>query len=591
MMGCVRGEYPRPDFVREQWLNLNGTWRFDFDDDDVGLSKRWFDNPAALKKTIQVPFAYQAPASGIGDTAHHPVVWYAREVTIPESWRGKRIRLNFGAVDYEAAVWVNGIPAGFHQGGYVPFGLDVTPMLRDGSNWVVVRAVDQVRTDQPRGKQTARTGSWACWYTAVTGIWQTVWMEPVDQVHVSDVRLVPDIDGKRLSIGLTLSQVTEGLVLEVVATAEGREISRAEVAVRPTYKRWSDIWPEPSFVVSLPVPGCRLWSPEDPFVYDLSLRLRTGERVVDDVRTYFGMRKVESRGGEIYLNNRPYYQRLVLDQGYWPEGLYTAPSAEAIRRDVELTKAMGFNGARKHQKIEDPYYYYYCDTLGLLTWVEMPSCYAYNEGGADRLRREWAEVVLRHRNHPSVIAWVLMNESWGVDEFEQGSCRGAVAHVMALYYETYALDGTRLVVDNDGWQHAKTDMLTIHEYTQSAEDLRIRLARFFADPKAAVFSHGFPAVLPGFDGGDVPVLVTEFGGTKVARPGSAGWGYGEEAAGFDELLARIGSLVDAILECPGVVGYCYTQLTDVEQEVNGLLTHGRDPKVPVERLREVFRGR
>lgn len=591
MSSLVRNEYPRPDFVREQWLNLNGQWRFAFDDKDEGLRQRWFEQPEKLQQSILVPFAYQAPASGIGETDHHAVVWYARQFTIPPGWAGQRVRLHFGAVDYEATVWVNGIPVGSHQGGYVPFSFDITAYLQPEANWVVIRVVDETRIDQPRGKQTARQDPWGCWYTPVTGIWQTVWLEPVHEAHMVDCHLVPDIDTETLLADVTLSLVTDQMMLEAVASAEGREVARVQVPLQPTYTRWSDLRPQLSAHFSLRVPHCQLWSPENPFLYDLELRLLLNGEVMDQVKTYFGMRKVEARSGEVYLNNRAYYQRLVLDQGYWPEGLYTAPSVEAIRRDVELTKAMGFNGARKHQKIEDPYYYYFCDKLGLLVWSEMPSCYEYDERGADRLRREWTEALLRDRNHPCIIAWVPMNESWGVDQLQRQELPQAVSHLLTLYYQTYALDSTRLVVSNDGWQQAETDMLTIHEYTQSADDLRMRLQRFFANRTSAAFSPGLPIALRGFVREDVPILVTEFGGIKVAAQQAEGWGYGEEAADSDEMLERIRRLVDVLLEQPQVVGYCYTQLTDVQQEVNGLLTHDHEPKVPVEKLKEIFRGR
>ena len=590
MSTYLRQEYPRPSLVRDRWLSLNGEWRFAFDDDKKGLAKGWAGDPSQLDKVINVPFAYQTPASGINCQEYHPVVWYSRDFEVPSDWQGDRVLLHFGAVDYEAAVWVNGILAGTHSGGYVPFSFDITDLLRDGTNTVTVRVVDEDRITQPRGKQTAAKQPWACWYTPVTGIWQSVWLEPVHDLRFIDIFLKPDIDKETLTVDYTLTRWEPGLSIEAIASAEGSLVSRQEVAVPDAISRWIAA-PLPRGSLSISVPSPRLWSPESPFLYDLVLRLKCGDKVLDELKTYFGMRKVHIDRGQVYLNNKPCYQRLILDQGYWVEGLYTAPSAEALKKDVELTKAMGFNGARKHQKIEDPYYYYYCDKLGLLVWSEMPACYEYDVAGAEALRREWTEAVLRDRNHPCIIAWVPINESWGVDQLSRKVMPDPVFYLMGLYYQTKSLDPTRLVVSNDGWEHAVTDMLTIHEYTQDAGDLRRRYEAFKQNRHKTAFSHGRHTILPQFDYDGVPILVTELGGVKVEEQQAEGWGYGQAAANYGEMLQRIRSLVDAILEQDEVVGYCYTQLTDVQQEVNGLLDAYHNPKVDVELYREIFRGK
>lgn len=584
-----RNEYPRPRLVRDRWLGLNGNWRFAFDDGDQGLREGWHANPEALDMTINVPYSYQTPASGINVQEHHSIVWYARDFDIPADWLQDRILLNFGAVDYEATVWVNGRVAGTHRGGYVPFSLDIAGLVQEGANQLVVRVVDEPRIDQPRGKQTARKGPWACWYTPVTGIWQSVWLEPVHQAHITDLHLVPDIDSQSLKVEYELSRVDEGMSMELVASFGDEEVATVNVPIPPRFHGWSDVTPIDIGELQIPIPSPKLWSPEHPHLYDLVVRLRKDGQIVDEVRSYFGMRKVEIVGSEFYLNNRRYYQRLVLDQGYWQEGLYTAPSIEAIRQDVELTKAMGFNGARKHQKIEDPYYYYYCDQLGLLVWSEMPAAYEYSERAAQQVTAEWQKAVLRDRSHPSIVAWVPVNESWGVDQLKYKANPRAEAHLMALYYATHALDGTRPVISNDGWQHALTDLITIHEYTQDWQDLKARQDAFFADRLATTFSHGQPTLLPGYDSLDAPVLVTEFGGVKVDEQQAEGWGYGKAATSYTEMAERIRDLVKAITDNPAIQGFCYTQLTDVQQEVNGLLTIDRQPKVDVELLKEIFR--
>ncbi|MGI6543977.1 MAG: glycoside hydrolase family 2 protein [Limnochordia bacterium] len=591
MPDLPRSEYPRPDCVRAQWLCLNGPWRFAFDDAHRGLREQWYNRSEPFEHVITVPFAYQTPLSGINVQDHHPVVWYKRDLIIPQEWGGKRILLHFGAVDYKATVWVNGQFVGEHEGGYVPFYFDITDYLASNGNEVTVRVEDDVRFNQPRGKQSARKESWACWYTPVTGIWQSVWLEPVAQTHLTQLHMVPDIDTETLTVHYWLSELPENLSLELIASAEGREIIKQIVPVPPRFVRWSDIKPLQRGHCTLVIPQPQYWSPESPFLYDLTIRVKVAGEVVDEVGTYFGMRKVHAERGQVFLNNRAYYQRLVLDQGYWEEGLYTAPTHEAIRQDVEQTKAMGFNGARKHQKIEDPYYYYYADKLGLLVWSEMPACYEYDEEGAERLRREWIQAVKRDRNHPCIIAWTPLNESWGVDQLQRRKQTQIISYMLELYHLTKSLDPTRLVISNDGWQHALTDLLTIHEYTQDPTDLKRRLEAFSQNPHAAVFSHGVYTLLQEFPYNGAPILVTEFGGTRVEAQGSKGWGYGDAVSDYDAWVERIGRLVAAVTSRPDIVGYCYTQLTDVKQEVNGLLTAEHAPKVDPEKLKAAFVGR
>lgn len=589
LSSVLRSEYPRPDKVRKEWMSLNGTWGFAFDDENRGTKERWFQDLSKLNQQIVVPFPYQAKASGIGTSEYHPIVWYGRRFSVPANW-DKRTILHFGAVDYEATVWVNGVYVGSHQGGYVPFSFDITDLLQPGENEVVLRVVDMARIDQPRGKQSARDKSWACWYTPVTGIWQSVWLEHLDRIHIKDFYLVPDIENQCLLIEYTLSEVVEGLSLEATVLCEGKQIVQQDVTVSPLYTRWSNITPMDVAKMSVPVPQARLWSVEDPFLYDLTLTLKRDGQIVDEIKTYFGMREVTRKHGQVYLNGRPCYQRLVLDQGYWAEGIYTPRSVEDLKKDVELIKALGFNGVRKHQKIEDPYFYYYCDKLGLLVWSEMPACYEYTETGAENLRREWTKAVLRDRNHPSIIAWVPMNESWGVDQLFRSVDSRIVAYLESLYYHTRSLDHTRLVVSNDGWQHGTTDLLTIHEYTQDAKDLKRRFQAFADNPNATTFSHNREILLDGFKLTDQPIIVSEFGGVKI-EDGQSGWGYGNAAKDAEDMLNRVSQLVDALLSFSQIAGYCYTQLTDVEQEVNGLLTIDRQPKADLERLRQIFTRR
>lgn len=622
-LNVPRGEYPRPDFVRKHWLSLNGEWNFAFDDNEIGIAEDWVNDPGALGRKIIVPFPFQSALSGIGDNSPHPVIWYQRTFKVPAQWGGKRILLNFGAVDFGCTVWVNGQYAGSNIGGYVPFTFDITDLVGNGENHLTLRVVDDERLDQPRGKQSARRESWDCWYTRVSGIWQSVWLEPVSSVHLKKLKLVPDIDRQELTVNYELSAYTDDVRLHFTASIGGDVVAEIEVPFKRHFTPFSDITPPAEGGIEMPIVSPRLWSPEQPNLYDLDIRITCGGEVLDEVHTYFGMRKISIENGRVYLNNRPYYLRMVLDQGIWPDGIYTPASVDQFKIDVEMAKAFGFNGARKHQKIEDPYYYYYCDKLGLLVWSEMPACYHFDETAIRHIVDEWQRAVRRDYNHPCIMAWVPVNESWGVEplrfdplrfdrsvlgggvEVEEHKDEGegesenigieeyrrAMHHLEAMYHITRALDGTRLVVSNDGWQHATTDIVTIHEYTQDHEDLARRYKAFKVDRNAACFSHGLPTILPGYSYRGQPIMITEFGGVKVEEQGAPGWGYGRAARDYQEMARRIRMLVDTILAEDDICGYCYTQLTDTEQEVNGLMTSNRVPKLPPDQLSGIFQGR
>ncbi len=585
-MTVYRAEYPRPDFVRKEWLSLNGTWDFAFA--DGAADRKYVGDAEAFDRKIEVPFVFQSQLSGIGDTSPHEVVWYRREFTVPKEWQGQQIKLHFGAVDYESTVWVNGQFAGTNKGGYVPFSFDITELLVDGTNTLVVQVIDRDRTDQPKGKQSANLDNWGCWYTRTTGIWQSVWLEPVASTHISHLRVVPDIDNQVVDIEYYIAGITEDLTVQFDVTLNGELVSSTSFPVSVKYSHYSDLTPRSENRVRVSVPDCQLWSPENPVLYDLKIILSKGESAVDTADTYFGMRKVEARGNKIYLNNRPYYLRMVLDQGFWPTGICTPEKAADYEWDVQFMKDCGFNGVRKHQKIEDPYFYYYCDKMGLLVWAEMPSRYIYDETGAVNIIGEWQRAVRRLYNFPSIMAWVPMNESWGVEQLRQGEHKRAQAHLDSMYYTTKALDETRLVVSNDGWQHATTDIITIHDYTQDHVDLTQRYQRFQQDRHETAFSHGLPILLPDYDYKGQPIMMTEYGGVKVEEQEADGWGYGQAAKDYEEMLQRMKELTFAILEQDEMCGYCYTQLTDVQQEVNGLATFDRKPKVATERFKEIF---
>jgi beta-galactosidase/beta-glucuronidase len=588
-----RPEYPRPQFRRPDWVNLNGEWRFAFDDEGVGLARGWHrvgaeglragDPP--FDRRIIVPFCYQSKLSGIGDTSFHDVVWYARTFESPLSdTTEERLLLHFGAVDYRATVWVNGAQVAEHEGGHTPFYADVTAALGDGENVVVVRAEDPSQdVTIPRGKQYWKEESEGIFYTRTTGIWQTVWLEPVSRRRIDTLRLTPDVDASSVHVEAGVEGFEPSASLQLIVELDGEVVLEDLVGLQsalverslPLLRRGEA--PQTPHLAEWPAPA--LWSPEDPNLYDLRLELLDEvDEVIDAVDSYFGMRKIEARDGQVFLNNRPYYQRLVLDQGYFPEGLLTAPTDDDLRKDIQLAKEMGFNGARKHQKVEDPRWLYWADALGFLVWGEMANAYQYSPDYVRRITGEWQEAVRRDYNHPCIVAWVPMNESWGVPEL--ASDPSQVDHLLALYHLTRSLDRTRLVVSNDGWEHALTDLCTIHDYGD-AQDLASRYATPESSVSACPARRSIYAQGHGYRG--EPILITEFGG--IAFSGE-GWGY-STVTDAEEFLGRYGSLIAALLGSEAIQGFCYTQLTDVEQEINGLLTYDRQPKVELARIREI----
>jgi beta-galactosidase/beta-glucuronidase len=590
-----RPEYPRPQFRRRDWTNLNGEWSFAFDDEDSGLARGWYDvsaedlvNDSPLDRRITVPFCFQASLSGIGQTAFHDVVWYAREFESPlEDTGDQRLLLHFGAVDYSADVWVNGTHVARHEGGHTPFTADVTPALKE-RNVVVVRVEDPSQdVTIPRGKQYWREESEGIFYTRTTGIWQTVWLEPVGRRRIDSLRLTPDVDAAVLDVEVAVEGFEPGLSLRLTVEFDGERVLDDRVGARsavverrlPLTRRGEA--PDTPHLSEWPRPA--LWSPERPNLYDLRLELLDADgHVLDTVESYFGMRKIEARDGKVFLNNRPYYQRLVLDQGYFPGGLLTAPTDDDLRKDIELAKEMGFNGARKHQKVEDPRWRFWADTMGFLVWGEMANAYQYSPDYVRRITGEWQDAIKRDYNHPSIVAWVPMNESWSVPNLATDPSQ--VDHLLALYHLTRSLDRSRPVVSNDGWEHARTDLCTIHDYGD-ADDL----SRRYATPGSSVAARpaNRPVYAPGHGYRGEPILISEFGGIAFSSR-EGGWGY-STVADTEEFLERYGDMISALLHSETVCGFCYTQLTDVEQEVNGLLTYDRKPKADPARIRKITR--
>ncbi|WP_233265558.1 glycoside hydrolase family 2 protein [Leifsonia sp. AG29] len=578
-----RPEYPRPQFVRERWLNLNGVWRFGFGGAD-GAPSAW-----ALDQAIVVPFAPESERSGIGSTEFHPAVRYQRTVEVPADWAADRILLHFGAVDFDTTVWVGDIEVGRHRGGFTPFAFDITEAAaaaadRTGSFTLSVLAEDDHVAIQARGKQSRRPENYEAFYTRTTGIWQTVWLEPVAAAHFGRPVLRPDLPSSSFAVELDVVAPVAGLTARVdILDADGPVVSGA-VAVTAQVRP----------VLTLQVPGDRLrtWSPEDPHLYRVRFTLLHGDVVVDELESYAGMRSVAIDGRRVLLNGRPVFQRLVLDQGYWPETLMTAPSDDALIADIELGMAAGFNGARLHQKVFEERYLFHADRLGYLVWGEFADWGAkVGPGGPQEptvsFIAEWVEALTRDLSHPSIVGWCPLNET-----FQPMTDRLTILDdaTKALYAVTKAIDPTRPVIDASGYSHRVpgADIYDSHLYEQDPDQFATLMGGL-ADGRPYVNTalDGTPWSVP-YAG--QPYFCSEFGGiwwSDRDRTGDESWGYGEAPRTREEWLDRFRRLVDTLLDDPGMFGYCFTQLTDVFQEKNGVLDFRRVPKFELRLLREI----
>lgn len=570
-----RPEYPRPQFEREDWINLNGVWSYTFDFSRSGMDRELFRSEG-FDGEIVVPFAPQSELSGVGYKDFIPEMWYHRTLAIPQEWDGKRVILHFGGVDYVASVYVDGKIAGRHWGGSSSFSIDITGMVRAGMNHsLVVRVEDDERSGTyAKGKQSGLFASHGCEYTRTTGIWQTVWMEAVAMSGLKDVYIVPDLDQGCFVFRPEYYAVEKGQSLRIRIKDGDRTV--AEKTVPAAAQTCAEV----------PVKKVKTWSPENPFLYGVELDVLSAEgEVIDHVVSYAGMRKVQIVGNRIYLNNEPVYLRLVLDQGFYPDGIWTAPSDEALRHDIELSMAAGFNGARLHQKIFEPRFHYWADRLGYLTWGEAASWGANinNPLSARNFLTEWEEAVVRDRNHPSIIMWTPFNETWEHPENRENA-REACRMVSDVYRLTKNLD-YRPCHDVSGHYHVMTDVFSVHQYMQNPDDLR----DWLTPVDGVLRQHDRQNRETGYDG--QPYLVDEYGGIKwvVGQEFSEiSWGYGDAPKTLEEFYARLEALTDVILGFDHICGYCYTQLTDVEQEQNGIYNYDRTPKFDMEQIRKVF---
>lgn len=580
-MNTPRSEHPRPQFTRPDWLCLNGAWRFEIDRADTGLERGLLTKD--LGERIVVPFCPESKRSGVGITDFLDAVWYRRSLAVPESWRGRRVLLHFQAADYETTAWIDGTPVGRHRGGFTPFTFDVTGFASPGKEVALtVRCRDDHRLPKPRGKQSDRYERYGCVYDRTTGIWQTVWLEAVGSSYLARPRITPDcargafrieqpVRVERGSVGLT--------VLAVLGDGE-REIARAEVPLGGDFTSVLDL--------PVPEPRRRFWQPADPFLYTITISLldRAGA-TVDSLESYAGLRSVSIEGGRILLNGRALFQRLVLDQGFWPETLLTAPDDEALRRDIRLAMDAGFNGARLHQKVFEERFLYHADRMGYLVWGEFPDWGIDRQAADAGVVAQWLEALNRDYSHPSIVGWCPLNET---GQPLQEGIEALDDLTLALWSATKAADRTRPVLDASGYSHrvAETDVYDSHDYCQDVAAFRAHHARAAQGSPFVNGSGGDrPMSLP-YRG--QPYLVSEFGGiwwNPRAAADEPSWGYGDRPKSVEEFHARFEGLCTCLLDNPGICGYCYTQLTDVFQEQNGVYHFDRSAKFDVARLRTV----
>jgi len=586
------GTYPRPQLMRREWADLTGTWDFALGAPDAQPADVAFD------RTITVPFPPESAASGLAEGGMLHSVWYRRRITDADlaaagagagagDPAGGRVLLHFGAVDWEATVWVNGVVVATHRGGQSPFTADLTAVLRaDGTDEIVVHAVDDPEdVSILRGKQDWRDQPHAIWYHRTTGIWQPVWLEAVPRTAIARLGWSSDIPEAAVSVDVELSgPIDEDAWLhvelrhdgEVLAEARTKVLSRFET-VRLTLPRQTNGQQHEEL----------LWSPESPQLIDAVVRLESANGN-DAVASYLGMRSVAADGTAFLLNDRPVKLRAVLAQNYWPESHLAAPSAGALRREVELIRELGFNTARVHQKAEDPRFLYWADRLGLMVWAETASAYAFDRRAVTNLVSEWTSLVGRDLSHPSVIVWVPLNESWGVQHIAHDPRQRALSRSVADI--TRALDGTRPVISNDGWEHTRSDIWTIHDYEARPEVLAARYGDAASlDEMISGFGPAGRRISVDGDTGIKPIMLTEFGGVSLRPANGTDWGYStaDTPAEFGD---RVCALIAAAEAAAPLSGFCYTQLTDTGQETNGLLYDDRSPKVPIEAIRAAVLG-
>lgn len=610
-----RPEYPRPQFVRESFVSLDGTWLFLFDDEDVGEKKGFYKkvpegviektdpfvfefegNKAIEKKEpykkltkglmeIKVPFAYQTEASGINEQKHHPILWYFKKIELKKPKHLHDLILNFMAVDYLAKVYVNGQLVGVHEGGYDAFQVDITNAVKTGENLIVVRVEDGLETDKPRGKQSWREEPWGCWYTPYSGIYKSVFLEEVPHTRIESIRFknMEDQGGVLMEISI-VNPSPNVMTVHYDVEFKGERVHGAAADLCGTKAQ-----------IFVPIETQKghgfakgTWAPDHPDLYEVDIRFDE-RRTTDRVKTYFGLSTFRAENGAFVHNHVPTYLKMVMDQGFLPRSGPTFENWEQIYEEVSLIKKLGFNGVRVHQKIEDDRFYYACDILGLFCTLEMPSPYTFTEKTIERLTREWTAALKSHLNYPSIVMQMPLNESWGVPDIYESKTQQALS--LALYDLSKAIDGSRLVISNDGWEHTLSDAVTIHDYEQDPD----QLFDTYSDPEA-YFDYQIQngkcetriAFCKGYRYNGEPIFLDEIGGVGYCVKKGA-WGYGVEDK-EEDYIERLRGILEAVTENRYVAGYCLTQLCDTYGEQNGILDENRKPKIDIEKLIRIIAG-
>lgn len=564
MKKAVDLSYPRPLCRRDSFINLNGEWNFVFEEGGAGEREPFQKAFPKDCLKINVPYCYQSKLSGINDQRRCDTIWYHKDVQFDRK-DNQRVILHFDASDYLTYVFVNSKLVGTHKGGYASFEFDITDFLINNSASITVRCDDTYNIRQPRGKQKWKDKNFGCWYQEVSGIWKSVWAEVVEDAYIQRVRFTPKKGGVA-QVELTTNKVEKDLTANIVFFLHGNVVAKKSAKLQQNVTNVDVLLDEVEY-----------WSLEKPTLYEVKISLSTG----DEITSQFGYRFISTKQGKIYLNDEELFMRLTLEQGYYPDGIYTFKDEKEIVDEIKLIKDAGFNGLRMHQKVEDDRFYYMCDVEGLLVWSEMPSCYEFDDEMVENVTREWQEVIAQHYNHPSILVWTPCNESWGVP----GIVHNKEQHEFldSIYDLTKKYDPTRLVVSNDGWEHCMTDLLTLHNYIQEPErykeefidileDIVINNKKLYKDQNFVPFADGYS-----YQG--QPILIDEFCGIGFnVDKVDDGWGYGNQVKSVEEFYKRYGELVRLTSECKLVAGWCMTQISDVYQEVNGLVTLDRRQK-------------
>jgi len=588
-MSIPRPEYPRPQFQRADWLNLNGEWEFEIDGGDSGIQRGLLTNPYTGK--ITVPFCPESQLSGVGHLDFMQAVWYRKRVTVPADWAGRNTLLHFQAVDYDATVWVNGKEVARHRGGFTPFSADLKGIAKAGEEIeIVLRARDYTNMPKAKGKQSERYDSYACLYTRTTGIWQTVWLEPVSAISLKRPRITPDVANSVLRLEQPITNNQKGLKLRATLKNDKGIIATAEIR--------ADLDLAPRLDLAIPEGSRRLWSTTDPFLYDITIELVDASgTVIDSAASYAGLRSVSIHGKEVRINGDVVFQRLILDQGYYPDGVMTAPTDEALARDITLSLEAGFNGARLHQKVFEERFLYHADRLGYLVWGEFGDwgCGGFGpsndhqQPGANYIT-QWLEAVERDYSHPSIIGWCPLNETWQPIQ-DKITVLDDVTH--GMYLATKAMDTTRPVLDTSGYSHRVrgADIYDSHDYigeqdfAAGFENYKKRHEKMDKDEVFTNMHNGHEPQSVPYEG--QPYFVSEFGGFKWNPDDSKSWGYGSAATSVEDLHFRFKAVADVLLDNPFMFGYCYTQLTDIYPEENGIYTFDRKPKFDIPRVHAI----